>query len=224
VLLDDVPIDSWDGHLPRLLFFFALDMPRITREEICKSFWPEMDLEQAVNVFHVTKRRLHKALGFDVLVHDQSSYQINPSLNLCYDALEMIEELLVSRHGPNADDPAHLQRCVDLYRGPYLQGHDEDWVRARRERYQQGYLEALSRLAVIRQRQGRTDLALPLIQRALAVEPGRDDLHRDLIRLFTELGRRSEAVAHYRLVEAQKARVDQMVDPETFALIEAITA
>src|SRR4029077_14782627 len=62
VMLDSEPIDSWEGHLPRLLFFFALDRPVVTRSEICQAFWPELNTDQAVNVFHVTKRRLHKAL------------------------------------------------------------------------------------------------------------------------------------------------------------------
>ncbi|MBZ0291057.1 MAG: hypothetical protein K8L99_00670, partial [Anaerolineae bacterium] len=78
ILMDDKPVDTWEGHLPRLLFFFALDRPSITRSEICQAFWPELDTDQAVNVFHVTKRRLHKALDMDVLVHEDGYYHISP--------------------------------------------------------------------------------------------------------------------------------------------------
>ena len=53
----------------------------VTRADICQAFWPELPLDQAVNVFHVTKRRLHKALGFDVLVHEGGHYRVNPALN-----------------------------------------------------------------------------------------------------------------------------------------------
>lgn len=60
VLTQGAPVDSWEGHLPRLLFFFALDRPVITRSEICQAFWPELEPDQAVNVFHVTKRRLDR--------------------------------------------------------------------------------------------------------------------------------------------------------------------
>jgi len=55
VILDGESIDSWEGHLPRLLFFFALDRPVVTRSEICQAFWPDLNTDQAVNVFHVTK-------------------------------------------------------------------------------------------------------------------------------------------------------------------------
>ena len=83
-------IKSWEGHLPRLLFFFALDKPVVTRAEICSAFWPNLKLDQAVNVFHVTKRRLHKALNLDVLVHQDSLYQINPDFNVYYDVLDFV--------------------------------------------------------------------------------------------------------------------------------------
>ena len=81
--LDGQAIDSWEGHLPRLLFFFALERPVVTRSEICDAFWPELNNDQAVNVFHVTKRRLHKALeplGVDVLIHEDGYYRVNPAL------------------------------------------------------------------------------------------------------------------------------------------------
>ncbi|HVO42200.1 MAG TPA: hypothetical protein VMT34_06245, partial [Aggregatilineales bacterium] len=37
VLLDGKLISAWEGHLPRLLFFFVLDRPVVTRSEICQA-------------------------------------------------------------------------------------------------------------------------------------------------------------------------------------------
>lgn len=89
VLMNGTAIESWEGHLPRLLFFFALDRPIITRSEICQAFWPELHMDQAVNVFHVTKRRLHKALDMDVLVHDGGYYRVNPDMAIHYDVMDL---------------------------------------------------------------------------------------------------------------------------------------
>src|SRR5690606_6761813 len=47
ILMNGQTIDTWEGHLPRLLFFFALDRPSITRSEICQAFWPELVTDQA---------------------------------------------------------------------------------------------------------------------------------------------------------------------------------
>src|SRR5690606_23027108 len=131
------------------LFFFALDRPVITRSEICRAFWPELDTDQAVNVFHVTKRRLHKALEMDVLVHDDGYYRINPALHVDYDVMHFVGKLMDGRDTRLSDSErlAAWQAASDLYRGPFLHGHTDPWITQRREDFRAGYLEALDALA-----------------------------------------------------------------------------
>ena len=109
VLLNGEPIDTWEGHLPRLLFFFALDRPVVTRSEICQAFWPDLDNDQAVNVFHVTKRRLHKALDFDVLVHEGGYYRVNPEVSIYYDIMAFVGALVKGRSPETQDKAAFWQ-------------------------------------------------------------------------------------------------------------------
>jgi DNA-binding SARP family transcriptional activator len=205
VLMNGQPIDTWEGHLPRLLFFFALDRPIITRSEICQAFWPELDTDQAVNVFHVTKRRLHKALNMDVLVHDGGYYRVNPELAIHYDVMDFVGALMAGRDEENANRVAAWQKAIDIYRGPFLQGHTDRWIVDRRKDYQAGYLEALTEMAHVRLSEERPEHALGLFQRALSENPSHEALHREVMQLYTHLGRRSEAAAHYqRLVEELK--------------------
>ncbi len=206
VLMNGQPIDTWEGHLPRLLFFFALDRPIITRSEICQAFWPQLDTDQAVNVFHVTKRRLHKALDMDVLVHDGGYYRVNPELAIHYDVMDFVGALMDGRDEDNPDRLAAWQRAIELYRGPFLQGHnDEQWIVERRRDFQSGYLEALTEMAQARLAEERPEHALGLFQRALAEDFSRENVHREVMKLYTHMGRRSEAAAHYqRLIEELK--------------------
>ncbi len=166
VLLNGQQIDTWEGHLPRLLFFFALDRPVVTRSEICQAFWPDLDNDQAVNVFHVTKRRLHKALDFDVLVHEDGYYRVNPQVSVFYDIMTFVGALVKGRSPEVQDKSAVWQEAIDLYRGPFLQGHSDRWIVERRADYQKGYLEALSEMARIRLDEGRQEHALGLLLRA----------------------------------------------------------
>jgi DNA-binding SARP family transcriptional activator len=198
VSLDGELITTWEGHLPRLLFFFALDRPTVTRSEICQAFWPELDIEQAVNVFHVTKRRLHKALGEDILVHEQGYYRVNPALAVHYDVVDFAGALVKGRAAPPEEKVGHWQEAINFYRGPFLQGHTEQWIEARRVDFRTGYLEAIMAMAQVRYQQGHTEHALRLYLRALNEDITREDLHICVIRLFTEMGRRSEAAAHYQ--------------------------
>ncbi len=219
VLLNDKPIDTWEGHLPRLLFFFALDRPIITRSEICQAFWPELDIDQAVNVFHVTKRRLHKALDMDVLVHHDGYYRISPELDIEYDVMRYTTQLMAGRDRQNDNRIASWQKAIDLYRGPFLQGHNDRWILDRRADFQAGFLQALCEMAQYRLEQDRPELALGLYQRAVSENNSREDIHRSIMSLYTSLGRRSEAAAHYqKLLEERGSEIT----PETQALYQEI--
>jgi len=221
VLFHDKPIDTWEGHLPRLLFFFALDRPVITRSEICQAFWPELDIDQAVNVFHVTKRRLHKALDMDVLVHLDGYYRINPDLDIDYDVMHYATRLLEGRDPNNPNRIAAWQKSIDLYRGPFLQGHSDRWILDRRADFQAGYLEALTQMAQVRLNENRPEYALGLYQKAVNENVRREDIHREIMRLFTSLGRRSEAAAHYQKLLQE---LNHKVAPETKAVYDEIMA
>ena len=219
VMVNGQPVTSWEGHLPRLLFFFALDRPLVTRSDICQAFWPDLPLDQAVNVFHVTKRRLHKALGFDVLLHEGGHYRVNPDLRIQYDILEFVGSLVEARS--SAEPAAAWQRAIDVYRGVYLQGHDDPWIIDRRADFQEGYLEALAELARIHDAEGRYEHALGLFLRAVSEAPNREDIHREVIRLYGTLGRRGEAAAHYQRLERDLAeQYGISPSPETQAVYQ----
>ncbi|MBZ0283483.1 MAG: hypothetical protein K8L97_22295 [Anaerolineae bacterium] len=222
VLMNGQAIDSWEGHLPRLLFFFALDRPIITRSEICQAFWPELDTDQAVNVFHVTKRRLHKALDMDVLVHDGGYYRVNPDMSIHYDVVNFVSALMDGRDENEAKRMAAWQRAIDIYRGPFLQGHSDNWIVDRRNDFRAGYLEALTEMAHVRLDAERYEHALGLFQRALAEDNTREDIHREVMQLYARLGRRSEAAGHYQRLAEDLKKEKRQPAPETQELYQNI--
>jgi DNA-binding SARP family transcriptional activator len=222
VLLNNQPVDTWEGHLPRLLFFFALDRPVVTRSEICQAFWPDLDNDQAVNVFHVTKRRLHKALDFDVLVHEGGYYRVNPDVSVNYDIMSFVGALVKGRSPETTDKAAAWQEAIDLYRGPFLQGHSDDWIMERRQEYQAGYLEALSEMARIRLDEGRQEHALGLLLRAVGENDRFEPIHRQIMQLYADLGRRSEAAGHYQKLVERLRSDGRAPEAETQALYQSI--
>jgi DNA-binding SARP family transcriptional activator len=224
ILRDGQPVNEWEGHLPRLLFFFTLDRPMVTRAEICEAFWPDLPLDQAVNVFHVTKRRLHKAIQFDVLTHESGHYRIDPSLSLQYDVLGFVDALVEARNSEGEAAAEAWQRAIDLYRGAYLQGHDQEWILNRRADFSNSYVEALTGLARLNAESGEDEQALGLLLRAVSEAPRREDLHRDVMQLYAKLGRRSEGVEHYLKLESElKETLGVEPSPETRAVYKDIS-
>ncbi|MCY3797325.1 MAG: bacterial transcriptional activator domain-containing protein [Chloroflexi bacterium] len=224
VFRDDYLVDHWEGHLPRLLLFFAMDRPEVTRNEICETFWPKLHINQAVNVFHVTKRRLHKAVGADVLAHDGKYYRVATGTRYYFDAFEFVELLLEGRHGEPDDPFEHWQHVTNLYRGPYLQGHNEPWIQERRDAYEFAYVEALENIARIWEERQSYELALHMLTRAIDTDFTRLENHLKLLRLYVRLGRRAEAVAHFRQLERWAKSKRRVLSSEIRQLFGDITA
>jgi DNA-binding SARP family transcriptional activator len=222
VRLGNTLIDEWEGHLPRLLLFFALDRPIVTRSEICHAFWPELEEEQAVNVFHVTKRRLHKALEQDMLVHSDTHYQVNPKLRVYHDVIEFSEHLMAGRSPENKNQYDSWKKVIDLYIGPFLQGHNEQWVAERRLSYRIGYIEAVIKTAQHWIDKNNPEMGLRFYEQAITEDYHREDVHRMLMMLLTKLGRRSEAVAHYQKLEKTMILQDIRLSPESQRLYQEI--
>ena len=198
VMINGQIITSWDGHIPKLLFFFVLDRKLVTRDEICATFWPDLAGQQVVNVFHVTKRRLHKALEFDALTHDGGYYRINPQFNIQYDVHSYVDNLVAARNASGSEANANWHQAIESYRGPYLQGYDNAWVVSRRNDFREGYVEALTELGNLRGIDGDYKAALAFYRRAVNEAYMREDIHRSILLCYDKLGRRSEAAAHYQ--------------------------
>lgn len=223
VVIDNVAVENWEGHLPRLLFFFAMERPAVTRSEICSAFWPELDIEQAVNVFHVTKRRLHKALGVDALLHEDGFYLLNPALEVRADSHAFVDMLISARRAEPDERLPLLQQAADLYRGPYLQGHDDAWIAARRADFLDGYIEAMEGIAEIYLVQDRREQALAQLLRATAADFDRPSLQYRILELYIHLGRRYEAAAHYKDLKARLSKLRRRVWPEVEQLYQRIS-
>ncbi len=88
-----------------------------------------------------------------------------------------------------------------MYLRPFLQGHSEVWILKRRHEYQAGYLEALNGIAEVRLAEGRSEQALSLLLKAVGADPRRQDLHRQVMRIYADLGRRSETASHYHRLQ-----------------------
>jgi DNA-binding SARP family transcriptional activator len=223
VHLPDGRVGEWEGHLPRLLYFFILDRPLVTRAEICATFWEDLSIDQAVNVFHVTKRRLHKALGFDVLVHLDGYYQINPEIFIDYDVERFTTALIRAREADSLRDGLPFwQEAVDNYGGPFLQGHNEDWITNRRESFLAGYLEAMQAIAQVRLDENRPEAALSLLNRATNESELNESLHRKIMQLYIELGRRSEAAGHYQKLISTLESEKRRPEGETLEMFDLI--
>jgi DNA-binding SARP family transcriptional activator/TolB-like protein len=131
----------------------------------------------------------------------------------------------------SSHDRSSLATAVDLYRGDFLDGVKspssafEEWLQARRAGFLDEALGALLKLAAFDAAGGLHDSALAYARRALALDPLREDAHREVMACLAALGRRTSALRQYATLQQLLAE-ELCVSPEagTTALHDAIAS
>ncbi len=210
VLINGKLIEQWEGGLPRNLFFYFIDNPLATRDDIFRTFWPELHPKDATNVFHVTKRKIGERIAAKLGIAE--SYELTQYINGFYipsdkivrhydvtDFLSAVEDAAVARDEHQAENL--YARAIDLYKAPFLNSINMPWAVARREQLSQSYAQALIGMGRIAQARNLTEHALGFFTRALKETPEREDIHREVIRLYGAQGMIDDVLRHYRRLE-----------------------
>lgn len=208
-------IQSWDGALPRNLFFYFIDNPLVTRDQIFEIFWPKLSIRDATNVFHVTKRKITERIS--MMVDDGESYELTTYSTGFYvpgdkivrhydvaDFEQAIEGALLSTD--SALRQTLYSEAIDMYKAPFLFPLNLPWVEARRKQLQAMYAEALNGMARLKAEERAWEESLGFYMRALKESPQREDFHRGAMQMYVNLGRNADAWQHYALLEKQLKR------------------
>jgi predicted ATPase/DNA-binding SARP family transcriptional activator len=185
------------------------------REWVAATVWPDSDMPR--ETLRRTLTDLRNALGdcADALVADHQ--------NLCLRILETNVDVLTFDTLVQSNDPAAWEQAISLYQGPLMPECDDLWSNAHRIRRTDSYIAVLERLAARMSVQNKPASSLPYLRRAIAADPYREKLHRDLMTNLAACGELSEAILAYRnlrsvLHEATRSEPS----PETIALYHQI--
>ena len=171
----------------------------------------------------------------------QALFSIRKALGEAHGALQQKGDALVLDAAEAAVDAAAFERAVaegtpealgraaDLYCGDLLDGFVveepafEDWLLGERERLRELALEGLARLLAHQRKAGTTAAAVQTALRLLALDPLQEAVHRALMRLYADLGRRGTALRQYQQCVGVLAReLGIEPEPETKLLYQDI--
>jgi two-component SAPR family response regulator len=227
-------VDNWDGALPRNLFFFFMDRPLVTRREIFETFWPELPIKEATNVFHVTKRKISERISlkidpsktYEMTQYSGGFYTPGEKLTRHYDVFDFqadVERAMISADENQEEEL--LLRAVDYYKSPFLEDTEMPWIAQRREQLRLLNSQALISLGRIYKRRGDTDQSLGFFTRSLAHTPEREDIHREIMNIYLRTGRKQDALFQYRqLAETLKTSYNINPSRETQDLYHIVEA
>jgi predicted ATPase/DNA-binding SARP family transcriptional activator len=128
------------------------------------------------------------------------------------DALELRDE---GARALRARDARGIAAAIELYRGELLPGHDEEWTAPEREGLRRIFRDLVAARA--RALEGEDDV-LPLLERALALDPLHEGFHHELARLVAARGDVPGALARVRAAEARIRRELDAPSPALRAL------
>jgi len=227
-------ITNWDGALPRNLFFYFMDRNLVTRKEIFQTFWPDLPVKEATNVYHVTKRKITERISMKVDL--ENSYELTQ-----YSGGFYMPSDKVVRHYDVGDFQAAVERsivvndereeerllvsAVELYKAPFLQDTEMPWMKERREQLKQMYAQALIGLGRLTKRRGDDERALGYFLRSLKETPEREDIHREVMSIYLRQGRPHDARQQYehltKMLKKQLGIGPSRESRELLKLIEA---
>lgn len=117
-----------------------------------------------------------------------------------------------------------LQSASSLYNGPFLPDDTyQDWAALRREQLQSIYIEVLSDLAYLAEREANRHKAINIYKQLLDLEPTREGFHRKLMELYYLQNEQSLAIEQYALCrQTLKDSFGVNPLPETIQLYEKI--
>ncbi len=224
-------ITNWDGALPRNLFFYFVDNELVTRDDIFGTFWPNLAIKEATNVFHVTKRKISERISskvdgkgnYELTNYTSGFYMPSDKVIRHYDAGDFQEavELATVSNDPREEEELY-RRAVDLYKAPFLETLNMPWVNDRRAQLQMLHAQALIGLARIHHNRGENEEAIGLYVRGIKEAPDREDIYQTVIQLYGDMGMVDDAKAQYKRLETALKSKKMKPSEKTRALLESL--
>ncbi len=204
ILLNNEPVMIF--HKAQALFYYlAVTGHAHERSALLELLWGKIEGSDAKNNLRVTLSHLRKQNLGDFLAINRHSVAFNYGSNYTLD-VEGLKNAL--RATPKTAD--YLEKTLQLYRGPFLEGFQvpeekvfEQWVKQERQHVHNLVVQTLYNLALRYQEQRNYSASIDAINRLLRLEPYHEDAQQMMMVLFNKTGQQSEAIAQYNLYSQQ---------------------
>ena len=167
------------------------------------ALWPDAEGESARRSLEMAISRLRELLGNAGWVRvGDGKVRLDAEQVWC-DAQALARACAAAETAGRQHDAdrarAAAEAMLALRRGPLLDGEDEaPWVLGAREHQRAAFVRAARAASETLQAQRQHDLAIALLEQALAAEPLAEELAQRLMRVYLERGQPAEAMRTYR--------------------------
>lgn len=191
--------DQWRSLRAKELFYFLLCHPRQTAEQIAAALWPDAPSDRALSNLHTNLYRARRATSPGIITALGGRFQLNKELKVYFDVTEFLDGTTPKK--PEEDSSGYVERlehALSLYQGPFMDGFQGEWIEELRRSLEDKYLRMSSELAHEYQARSEYKKAIPILEKAIRLDPYQDDLYCDLIETHIALGDRLSALRVYQ--------------------------
>lgn len=202
IQLDGAPVSTFISNKAQaLLAYLAVVKRPVQRDTLAALFWGELAEADAKNNLRQVLTNLRKQLDLQLdITRESVALRSDPPCRV--DVADFLRGFKTAQQP--AEQIAQLAASVALYHGDFLEGvilrdapDFEEWALAQRTRYRELALNALHDLVDLQMAEGDYTAAIDNVTRLLALDPWREEAHRQLMLALARTGRRSAALAAY---------------------------
>ena len=184
----EVGLSDWQTREARDLFFFLLQSPPLTKEQIALEFWPDISPSRIKMRFKINIYRIRQAVGQDVVVFENERYRINHAREYTWDRDKFDELAQVAKNTIIGMEKTRLlEQAVALVTGEYLANLDAEWAVTERLKYQELYEELMLELAGIYLRNGQAKTCVNTARQILRSNPLLETAHQLIFQAYASL-------------------------------------
>jgi len=178
---------DWQTREARDLFFFLVQSPPLSKEQIALQFWPDISPARLKMRFKIKIYRIRQAVSQDVIIYENERYGFNRAVNYTWDR-EKLDGILGTIHNMEGNEKLKLlTHAIGFLKRPYLADLDAEWAVADRLRYHEKYQELLVALAEMYLEMDRPQECLKTAKLVLDADPLLELAHRLMIQAYATL-------------------------------------
>ncbi len=184
-----VSLSDWQTRETRDLFFYFLQSPPQTKEDVAAAFWPDISPARMKMRFKTNMYRLRHAIGQETILFENERYRFNTNIDYDYDVENFAKFMERSKTAVSKEEKIQIIKlAIALVKGTYLSDIDLEWADTQRARLELEYHAALIRLATLYLESAQPIHALETCQAALKADPLLEDAYRLSMRAHAALG------------------------------------
>lgn len=205
------------------LLVYLIYKGKVSREEIIDTLWSGLEPEKAHKNLNSTLYYIRKAVSEGQLKNpinaNRKEIWIDEEHMACdlYEFKRLVKQI---RQEQGISALNLIRQAEDLYTGAFLKSKGYEWAISHSRQLEREFIELLELAGKHYSECGQSNHALHYFEAILKLDPLREDISLEAIRIYMANGRMNEAVRQYRSLEQMlKQELGTLPDPRIAAAI-----